>query len=78
MTNTPQSTRRGLSLWHYLVCFVIVAGGASVIGEALDMERAHTLAGIVLVLVAGGLGVVARMRRLRASPSSEDNRDLGR
>ena len=71
MTNTPQSTRRGLSLRHILV-FVIVAGGALAIAGALA-DGLYTLAGIVLVVVAGGLPVAARMRRLRTSLSGEDD-----
>ena len=73
MTKTPQSTRRGLSLWHMFV-FVIVAVGVVVIAGALA-DGLYTYAGIVLVVVAGGLPVAARMRRLRASLSGEDDRE---
>ena len=71
MKTTPQSTRRGLSVWHIFV-FVIVAFGTVMIAGALA-DGLYLLAGITLIVVAGGLPVAARMRRLRASLSSDDN-----
>jgi len=73
MTDTPESSRRGLSLWHIFV-FAIAAVGAIVIAGALA-DGLYAYAGIVLVVVAGGLPVAARMRRLRASLRGEDDRE---
>jgi hypothetical protein len=70
MPNKTQSTRRRLSLWHLFV-FVIVVVGAILIAGALA-DGLYAYAGIVLVVVAGGLPVAARMRRLRASLTGED------
>jgi hypothetical protein len=57
--------------------FVIVAVGVMVIAGALA-DGLYTYAFIVLIVVAGGLPVAGRMRRLRASLSGEDERERRR
>ena len=73
MNTTPQSTRGGLSVWLIFV-FAIVAFGTVAIAGALA-DGLYLLAGIILVVVAGGLPVAARMRRLRASLRGDDDRE---
>ncbi len=67
---TLASTRGGLSVWHIFI-FAIVAFGTVMIAGALTDGR-YVLAAITLVVVALGLPVAARMRRLRASLRGED------
>jgi len=52
---------------------VIIAVGVIVIAGALA-DGLYAYAAIVLVTVAGGLPVAARMRRLRTSLRGEDDR----
>ena len=73
MNPTSQSTRRGLSLWHIFLS-VIVLVGVIVITGALA-ERRYALAAVVLFVVAVGLPVAARMRKLRASLSGDDDQE---
>ncbi len=73
MNTTLQSTRGGLSVWHIFV-FAIVAFGTAVIAGALA-DGLYFLAAITLVVVAVGLPVAARMRKLRASLSGDDDRE---
>jgi len=72
MKTTPQSTGRGLSLWHMFV-FVIVVFGTLMIASALA-DGLYLLASIAFVVIGGGLPVAARMRRLRASLHGDDDR----
>ncbi len=65
MNDTPKSTHRGLSLWHTFLG-AVVGFGAIVITAALA-DRRYSLALVTLVVVALGLPVAARIRRLRAS-----------
>jgi len=69
MTDTPPSTRRGFSLWHFFLVVMVVIG-VVVIGGALA-DGLYTYAGLVFLVLAGGLPVAARMRRLRASLKGE-------
>ena len=73
MNPMSQSTRRGLSLWHIFL-FAIVLVDIIVITAALA-DRRYLLAAVALAVVAVGLPVAARMRKLRASLSGEDDQE---
>ena len=64
------SNRRRLSLWHI---FVVLVGAFAFTGALAD--RRYTLAAVLIVVVAGGLAVAARMRKLRASLRGDDDRE---
>ena len=64
MTDDTQSTRRTLSLWHLFVFVMVVIGGVVIAGALA--EGLYAYAGLVFVVIAGGLPVAARMRKLRA------------
>ncbi len=72
MNPMSQSTRRGLSLRHIFL-FAIVLVDVIVITAALA-DRRYLLAAVALAVVAVGLPVAARMRKLRASLSGDDDR----
>ncbi len=65
MNPTSPATRRRLSLWHIFL-FVIVVFGIVMIAQAL-VDRRYALAAVVLAVVAVGLPVAARTKRLRDS-----------
>ncbi len=65
MNPTSPATRRRLSLWHIFL-LVIVVLGVIIIAQALA-DRRYALAAVVLAVVAVGLPVAARMRKLRGS-----------
>ena len=73
MNPTSQSTRRRLSLWHIFL-LVIVVFGVIVITGALA-ERRYSLAGVAVAVLAVGLPIAARMRKLRASLSGDDDQE---
>ena len=70
MNATPKSTRGGLSVWHIFIFAIVAFGTVMIIGALADGR--YVLAAITLVVVALGLPVAARMRRLRASLSGDD------
>ena len=70
MNTTPKSTRGGLSVWHIFIFAIVAFGTVMIIGALADGR--YVLAAITLVVVALGLPVAARMRRLRASLSGDD------
>ncbi len=65
MNPTSPATRRRLSLWHIFLLLIVVFG-VVLITVALA-ERRYALAAVVLGVVAVGLPVAARMRKLRGS-----------
>ena len=65
MNPTSPATHRRLSLWHIFL-FVIVVFGVFMIAQALA-ERRYALAGVAAAVLAVGLPIAARMKRLRAS-----------
>ncbi len=65
MNPTSPTTRRRLSLWHIFL-LVIVVLGVIMIAQALA-ERRYAMAAVVLAVVAVGLPVAARTKRLRGS-----------
>ncbi len=65
MNPTSPATLRRLSLWHIFL-LVIVVLGVIMIAQALA-ERRYALAGVAAAVLAVGLPIAARMKRLRAS-----------
>lgn len=73
MNPTSQSNRSGLSLHHIVVLAIVLFG--MFMFTALLADRRYALAAVLFVVVAVGLPVAARMRKLRASLRGDDDRE---
>ncbi len=72
MNPTSPATRRRLSLWHIFLLVMVVLG-VVVISGALAEAR-YALAGVTAAVLAVGLPIAARTKRLRGSLRGDNDR----